>query len=105
MSLPTREPYDPAAAPPPTVDRIMWRVQAEALVTVLGRKKGEAFIRAMATTFAAQEAVADIIPIRPGSYHADLRKAQLEAAALFRGFIPSLIARLRPRSWDRGGRP
>ncbi len=85
---------DPALLPDPSAELVLFRVHVEAMVTVLGRKKAERYIRLMAETLAKEESLSEVFQLRPAAKHAEVRTARKQAAAIFQGYLPSWVAKL-----------
>ncbi len=78
----------------PTPEHVLFQVQTIALLKVLGKKKAQPFLRAMAAELAARQSYVEATPIRaPQSYPAR-RNATHEAANVFRRDLPTFIAAL-----------
>jgi hypothetical protein len=93
MLSPRPEPDD---LPQASAEAVLIRVAISSYIAVSGRKRGERFLRLMAETLASEEAVSEIMPIRPRSDHEDVQKARRGALALFRAQLPVFLARLPP---------
>lgn len=80
--------------PAPSAELILWRIHVEAMLTVLGRKKGERYLTLMAEKLADEENLASIFQIRPASHRGATRRATAQAAELFARSMPLFLARL-----------
>jgi hypothetical protein len=87
------EPLLRTELPEPTAELFLLRVFAEAFISTMPRKRGEAFLRAAAEIMAREESLAAVIPIRPEDRHASAT-ARREAMATFRRDMPVFLARL-----------
>ncbi len=87
--------FDPDDMPAPAAALVLWKLHAEALVSVLGPKKAQRYLRTMAETMATEAAFADVIHIRRGPIQEQTAKARREAAAYFECALPLLLARSR----------
>jgi hypothetical protein len=67
----------------------------ECFIASQSRKRGERFLQLMAASLATEEAVSNVLPIRPVRAMGDVQKARREATALFKQLLPVFIARLR----------
>lgn len=83
--------------PGPSAEAVFIRVQTEALITVLGRKKGAMFVRLMDDAFADEQRMASVVPLRPSSMNAVVRSKRWQAAALFDAMRPLFMARVPRR--------
>jgi hypothetical protein len=68
-------------------------VLAEAYLSTVSRKRGEAFLRSAATILTREAALSEIVPIRGPRGTPD---ATLHALAAFRLAMPTLLAMLPP---------
>lgn len=84
-----------ATLPEPSAELILWRIQALALVDVLGRKKAERYLRKMAETMATEASFAEVIAIRSKPDGHKVRQARREAASYFERMLPALLAGVR----------
>ena len=76
----------------PTPEHVLFQVQTIALLKVLGKKRAQPFLRAMAEELAARQSYAEATPIRaPKSFPAK-RDATREAADVFRLDLPTFLA-------------
>jgi hypothetical protein len=75
-------------------EEVLFRVQTDALLTVLGRRKGERMLRIMAERLSTEEHLADVLGIRPAPDEKELANARREAAAKFHEMLPVFVARL-----------
>ncbi|HEY9219513.1 MAG TPA: hypothetical protein VIO94_15810 [Phenylobacterium sp.] len=80
--------------PPPSAEIVLVRVAISAYLATNSRKKGDAFLRAMAEILRDEESLSSIVPIRPAPNAANLQGARRGAIALFRALLPTLIAKL-----------
>jgi hypothetical protein len=80
--------------PPATPELVLFRVQTEALLSVLGRKKGERFLRTMGEKLMDEANFADVAPIRRNADTDRIRVARREAAEAYARFLPIWLARL-----------
>ena len=95
LSLPVPEPSPTEQLPPPSAELVLWRVQTEAIISVLGRRKGERFLRVMADKLANEENMSAVFQIRPSSERGAVSRARQEAAEIFKRLLPLFLARLR----------
>jgi hypothetical protein len=85
---------DQADLPPPSAELVLFRIHVEAVVAVLGRRKGERYLRLMAQKLAAEENLSSLFPIRPQKDFASVQRARRQAAAIFERLLPVFLARL-----------
>jgi hypothetical protein len=76
----------------PTPEHVLFQVQTIALLKVLGKKKAQPFLRAMATELAARQSYAEATPIRAPKNYPAKRDATREAADVFRRDLPTFLA-------------
>ncbi len=89
---------DPEArfsAPAPDANRVLIRTQAQALLRVLGPRKGERFLREWAASLDALESVQSLFPTQAARDRAAITAAQREALDWFRQIGPILWGSLR----------
>lgn len=84
----------PAALPVPSAEMILLRVMVQAHLSTVSKRRGEAFLRACADILATEDSIALVVPIRDAGAHADIAVARKHAIAMFRGYLPTLIASL-----------
>lgn len=84
---------------PPKVDcsKVLIRTQTQALLKVLGRRKGEAFLRHWAAGLSDIETVQALFPINPRREAGDVLDAQREAVAWLQQLSPILWGSLPPK--------
>lgn len=82
--------------PAASAEAVLIRVAITSFIAINGRKKSERFLRLMAETLASEDAVSEILPIRPATDHASVQKARRGALALFRAQLPVFLAKLPP---------
>lgn len=85
----------PEDLPAPSAELVLWRVAVEAFLDTMPRKKGEAFLIRMGELLASEEAVSNILPIRPDSETEMVQAARVQAVAMFRQYLRVFMARLR----------
>lgn len=83
--------------PEPDAAVVLWRVSVQAFIATAPRRRSERFLKAMAETLASEDAVSDILPIRPRGDHAAVQRARREAVAAFRQLLPAFLAALPPK--------
>lgn len=84
-----------AEAPAPSVNLAVLRQQSLAIMSALGPKKGEKFLRAWAEIVAKEEGLSDLLPIRPSELFHARRDAQRGAGAWFRENLGAFVAQVR----------
>jgi hypothetical protein len=85
QALPETPPLD---LPDPDPSIVLWSASIEVWLALVGRRKGDRFLRALEHRLADEEAFAAVLSIRPTSEGAKVRRARQEAAALFRALLP-----------------
>lgn len=80
--------------PEPSAELVLIRVFVAAHVSTISRRRGEAFLRRTAELLENEESVASLVPIRPMAQAAAMNRARREALAVFRTYLPALIASL-----------
>jgi hypothetical protein len=83
---------DESITPPETAERVLFRIQAAALVKVLGRKKARVYLHAMAEALREGVTLAEVTPIRAGAGAPAKRAATQEALEILRHDLPVLWA-------------
>lgn len=83
------------AAQTPDANRVLIRTQAQALVRVLGPRKGERFLREWAASLDDLESVQALFPTQQARDRAAITNAQREAMDWFRQIGPILWGSLR----------
>jgi hypothetical protein len=71
---------------------------AAAFVRTMPRKRGERFIRELASIAASEETVRVLLPQRPAAQRRAIEASQDEAANMIRAMIPLLVASLPPET-------
>ncbi|MDO8323084.1 MAG: hypothetical protein Q7T23_09065 [Phenylobacterium sp.] len=77
-----------------SVERVLIETQAQAIITALGKKKGEKFIRAWAAALVEARDLSEIIPLR-GDRSARSPETHEAAAAWMSTTLPRLVRGLR----------
>ncbi len=90
-----RDPDARLSAPTPDANRVLIRTQAQALVRVLGRRKGERFLREWAAVLDDLDSVTALFPTHAARDRAPITAAQREALDWFRQIGPILWGSLR----------
>lgn len=85
---------EPMELPDPHPAYVLFRVQTEALVAVIGRKKAERMLRIMAEKLATEQSLAQVFVVRPKTKHEEMRLARVHAANLFDRYLATFTARL-----------
>ena len=80
--------------PPPRAELVICRVGIEALLDVLGPKKGERFLKCMADRLETEERLSEVIRIRASCEDGAVKQARQEAMMWFRQMLPTFMARL-----------
>lgn len=80
--------------PEPSAELVLFRVHVEAMLAVMGPKKGERYLRLMAEKLASEENLSALFHIRPRSDDAAVQRARSQAAELFRRHLPIFLARI-----------
>lgn len=83
--------------PAPSAELTLIRVLVSAHLATSSRRKGDAFLEACALTFADEERLQAILPIRPPLQQKARRVAQKQALAMFNALLPVWLAWLPPR--------
>jgi hypothetical protein len=76
----------------PTPEHVLFQCQTIALLKVLGKKRAQPFLRAMAEELAARQSYAEATPIRAPKTFPARRDATREAADVFRRDLPTFLA-------------
>lgn len=76
----------------PTPEHVLFQVQTIALVRVLGKKRAEPFIKAMAEELARRQSYAEATPIRAAATYPAKRDATREAVDVFMRDLPMFLA-------------
>lgn len=80
--------------PTPSAELVLYRAHVQALLRVLGRKKGERYLRLMAGQLAAEENLSNVLSIRPSSQALEVRMSRRQAATIFDRLMPVFLASL-----------
>lgn len=80
--------------PDPHPAFVLFRVQTEALIAVVGRKKGERMLKIMADKLATEQSLSEVFVARPATKHAEMQLARRHAANMFDRYLPTFLARL-----------
>jgi hypothetical protein len=85
---------DAETLPDPSAELVLWRVSVQCFVAMVGRRKGERFLRLMAEKLAQEENMASVFSIRPHAQHVAVRRARKEAATVYERLLPIFLAGL-----------
>jgi hypothetical protein len=83
----------PDEMPEPTAEMVLFRVHVEVLISLMGRKKADRYLRLMAEKLADEENLSAVFKLRRSAKHEALRKAHQDAALQFQRFLPVWLAR------------
>lgn len=83
--------------PPLSVEMVYLRVQTEALIVVLGAKKGARLVAVMEEMFEREQEFMSAHPIRPTAWQTELRRRTQQAAVAFDALRPVFRARVTRR--------
>jgi hypothetical protein len=67
-------------------------VFVQSYLATVSKRRGDAFLRHAADLLATEESLSGIMPIRPPAAHGSVSKARKQALAVFRAYLPVLIA-------------
>lgn len=84
-----------AEAPEPSVPLAVMRQQTQALITALGPRKADKFLRAWADQIVKEDELFDLLPIRPAQNFPAARDASRGAASWFRSNLNVFVAAVR----------
>jgi hypothetical protein len=76
----------------PTPEHVLFQVQTIALLKVLGKKRAQPFLRAMADELASRQSYAEVTPLRGAKTLPAKRDATREAVDVFRRDLPTFLA-------------
>jgi hypothetical protein len=76
--------------PAPDATKVLIRTQAQALIRVLGKRRGERFLREWAAVLDDLDSVQSLFPVNPAKDRAAISEAQTEALIWFRQIAPIL---------------
>lgn len=86
--------------PEPTAEQVLFRNHVLAMMRIIGRKKGLRYLKLMSEQLALEAGLSNVTSIRP---HRMARKVQIsreQAAMLWHGLQPMLVAALPPADMD-----
>jgi hypothetical protein len=92
--VPVASPSAAEELPEPDVSTVLWRVTVQSLIATMPPKQAKRFLRSIAETFASEDALSAIMPIRPGSSQAAVQRARRGALAMYRAQLPLFISML-----------
>lgn len=92
-NLPEMERSLPSDVPVPTAEAELLCVFVEAWLSMRSKDEAMRFLKLAAEILAEREAMAAVVPIRPSPSQAAQDRASRRAVALFRRFLPALLAR------------
>lgn len=96
--MPTPEESAPPSVaqdlPPPSPEIILIRVAISAYLSTNSKKKGDAFLKAMAEILRDETSLAAVVAIRGPAQADAVAKARRGAMALFRALLPTLLGRV-----------
>lgn len=82
---------------PVTADSVLWRVSMELWIASLTKRQGERLLREMGEKLAGEANLASVFQLRPSARAAEIRRAHLQAAALYERMLPLFLARVSRR--------
>lgn len=74
---------------------VFLRAHIEATIATMGRRRAERYLRLMAEIISQEENLSAVFQLRPVTQQGEVRKARRQAAAMFDGYLPLFLARLR----------
>jgi hypothetical protein len=82
----------PEELPAPSAEIVLIRVFVQSYLATVSKRRGEAFLRHAADLLATEESLSGVTPIRPPKSQPAVTRARMQALALFRQYLPTLIA-------------